>query len=274
VSEQAIAITFFVLIIALTLGITAWAARLNKDTAHHYVAGGEIKGWQNGLAISGDYLSAASFLGIAGAIALTGFSGFFFSIGYLVAYLVVLLLVAEPLRNLGKYTFADMLAARFNVSSVRSVAALSTIAISTFYMIAQLVGAGALITLLLGLPYWLSVIIIGVLMTIYIVAGGMVATTWIQIVKAVLLIAGTLALSIIVLANYGFNPVALFNAVDSELGTGMVQPPAPGGLLSGIDVVSLNVALVFGTAGLPHILMRFLTVPDARTARKSIIWAT
>jgi cation/acetate symporter len=274
VSDQAISIIFFVLIIALTLVITAWASRRNVDTSHHYVAGGEIKGWQNGLAISGDYLSAASFLGIAGAIALTGFSGFYLSIGFLVAYLVVLLLVAEPLRNLGKYTLADMLTSRFNMRSVRSVAALSTITISMFYMIAQLNGAGALIGLLLGLPYALSVVIIGVLMTVYIVAGGMIATTWIQIVKAVLLIAGAFSLSVIVLGNFGFNPVALFNEVQSQLGTEMVQPPPPSDFLTGIDVISLNIALVLGTAGLPHILIRFLTVPDAKTARSSIVTAT
>ncbi|HYZ06963.1 MAG TPA: cation acetate symporter [Rubrobacter sp.] len=273
-SDQVIAIIFFVAIIALTLGITAWASRRNKDTSHHYVAGGEIKGWQNGLATSGDYLSAASFLGIAGAIALTGFSGFYLSIGFLVAYLVVLLLVAEPLRNMGKYTLADMLASRFNTSSVRSVAALSTIAISMFYMIAQLNGSGALIGLLLGLPYWLSVIVIGILMTVYIVAGGMIATTWIQIIKAVLLIAGTVTLSILVLARYGFNPFALFAAVDSKIGSEFLVPPPPTTLVAGLDVISLNIALVLGTAGLPHILIRFLTVPDAKTARSSIVTAT
>jgi cation/acetate symporter len=273
-SNQAIAIIFFVAIIALTLGITAWASRRSKDTSHHYVAGGEIKGWQNGLAISGDYLSAASFLGIAGAIALTGFSGFYLSIGFLVAYLVVLLLVAEPMRNMGKYTFADMLASRFNNPSVRSAAALSTIVISMFYMIAQLNGAGALIGLLLGLPYWLSVIGIGILMTIYIVAGGMIATTWIQIIKALLLIAGTLTLSILVLARYGFNPLNLFSAVDSKLGGEFLIPPPPTTLVAGLDVISLNIALVLGTAGLPHILIRFLTVPDAKTARSSIVTAT
>ncbi len=277
-SDQAIAVIFFVAIIALTLGITIWAARQNKDTSSHYVAGGNIKGWQNGLAISGDYLSAASFLGIAGSIALTGFSGFYLSIGFLVAYLVVLLLVAEPMRNMGKYTFADMLASRFNTSSVRSVAALSTIAISMFYMIAQLNGAGALVGLLLGLPYWFSVIVIGILMTIYIVAGGMVATTWIQIIKAVLLIAGSVLLSILVLAQYGFNPLALFAAVESEIGAEarVPPPPVPGaeGLFLSLDVISLNIALVLGTAGLPHILIRFLTVPDAKTARSSIITAT
>ncbi len=275
-SDRVISIIFFVLIIALTLGITAWASRQNKSTSDHYVAGGGIKGWQNGLAISGDYLSAASFLGIAGAISLTGFSGFYLSIGFLVAYLVVLLLVAEPLRNLGKYTFADMLASRFNKPSVRSAAALSTIAISMFYMIAQLNGAGALIELLLGLDYVLSVILIGILMTVYIVAGGMVATTWIQIVKAGLLIAGTLALSLFVLAqpSIGFNPVNLFNEVESQIGSEMVVPPPPAGLVAGLDVISLNIALVLGTAGLPHILIRFLTVPDAKTARSSIVTAT
>jgi cation/acetate symporter len=273
-SDQVIAIIFFVAIIALTLGITAWASRQNTDTSHHYVAGGEIKGWQNGLAISGDYLSAASFLGIAGAIALTGFSGFYLSIGFLVAYLVVLLLVAEPLRNMGKYTLADMLASRFNTSSVRSVAALSTIAISMFYMIAQLNGSGALIGLLLGFPYWLSVIVIGILMTVYIVAGGMVATTWIQIIKAVLLIAGTVTLSVLVLARYGFNPLALFAAVENDIGGEALVPPPPSTLIAGLDVISLNIALVLGTAGLPHILIRFLTVPDAKTARSSIVTAT
>ncbi len=273
-SDQTIAIVFFVLIIAVTLGITAWAARKNKSASDHYVAGGKISGFQNGLAISGDYLSAASFLGIAGAIALTGFSGFYLSIGFLVAYLVVLLLVAEPLRNLGKYTLADMLASRFNTSSVRSAAALSTIVISMFYMIAQLVGAGALIELLLGIPYSVSVIIIGILMTVYIVIGGMIATTYIQIVKAVLLIVGTVVLSVMVLAQFSFNPVALFNEAAANLGPEAVAPPAPSGLTAGLDVISLNIALVLGTAGLPHILIRFLTVPDAKAARSSIITAT
>jgi cation/acetate symporter len=273
-SDQAISIIFFIAIIALTLGITAWASRQNTGTDSHYVAGGQITGWQNGLAISGDYLSAASFLGIAGAIALGGFSGFYLSIGFLVAYLVVLLLVAEPLRNMGKYTLADMLASRFNTSSVRSVAALSTIAISMFYMIAQLNGSGALVGLLLGFPYWLSVIVIGILMTVYIVVGGMVATTWIQIIKAVLLIAGTVTLSVLVLARYGFNPLALFAAVENDIGREALVPPPPSTLLAGLDVISLNIALVLGTAGLPHILIRFLTVPDAKTARSSIIIAT
>ncbi len=272
-SDRAISITFFILVIALTLGITAWAARKNRSTSDHYVAGGKLSGWQNGLAISGDYLSAASLLGVVGAIALEGFSGFYLSIGFLVTFLVLLLLVAEPLRNLGRYTFADMLASRFNASGVRSAAALSTVTICMFYMIAQLNGAGAVIGLLLSLPYALSVVIIGTLMTIYIVAGGMIATTWIQIVKAVLLMVAILILSVLVLANFGFNPFALFAAVENDLGAGALVPPEPGGLLAGLDLISLNIALVLGTAGLPHILIRFLTVPDAKTARTSLVMA-
>lgn len=268
------AFAFFVLIIAITLAITAWAARRNKSTSDFYVAGGQIKGWQNGFAIAGDYMSAASFLGIAGAISLKGFSGFFYSIGYLVAYLVVLLLVAEPLRNLGKYTMADMIASRFNAKTIRSVAALNTVAISTFYMIAQLVGAGAIIKLLLGLDYTTSIIIIGILMTIYVVAGGMLATTWVQIVKAILLMGGTIFISIAVLAKFHFSPIEFFNSVAAKLGDGAVTPPEPTTFLAGLDTVSLNLALVLGTAGLPHILIRFLSVPDAVTARRSIVFAT
>jgi cation/acetate symporter len=273
-STDITAFAFFIAIIAITLVITYIAAKRNTDTAHHYVAGGEIKAWQNGLAISGDYLSAASFLGIAGAIALKGFSGFYLSIGFLVAFLVVLLLVAEPLRNLGKYTVGDVLTARFNARGVRSASALNTLSISMFYMIAQLIGAGALISLLLPISFNLSVIIVGILMTIYVVAGGMLATTWIQITKAVLLILGSIALSIAVLAQFSFNPLALFAAVEAEVGRAAIIPSPPGGLTTGLDTISLNIALVLGTAGLPHILIRFLTVPDAKAARRSIIVAT
>ncbi|MGI8909221.1 MAG: solute symporter family protein [Rubrobacteraceae bacterium] len=273
-STDITAFAFFIAIIAVTLIITYWAAKRNTDTAHHYVAGGEIKPWQNGLAISGDYLSAASFLGIAGAIALEGFSGFFLSIGFLVAFLVVLLLVAEPLRNLGKYTVGDVLTARFNAKGVRSASALNTLAISMFYMIAQLIGAGVLISLLLPISFNVSVIIVGILMTVYVVAGGMVATTWIQITKAVLLILGSIGLSIAVLAQFGFNPIALFSAVENEVGRAAIVPAPPAGLVPGLDTISLNIALVLGTAGLPHILIRFLTVPDAKAARRSIIVAT
>ncbi len=273
-TDDIVALIFFVAVILLTLGVTYWAAKRNVGASSHYVAGGQITGWQNGLAISGDYLSAASFLGIAGAIALSGFSGFYLSIGYLVAYLTVLLLVAEPLRNLGKYTLADMLTTRFNARGVRAASALNTIAISTFYMIAQLVGAGALIALLLPfMPPTLSIILVGILMTVYVVAGGMVATTWIQIIKAVLLVTATIALTIAVLAQFSFNPLTVFNEVQAQAGREMVIPPPPETFGSGLDTVSLFLALVLGTAGLPHILIRFLTVPDAKTARSSIVWA-
>ena len=273
-TNDIIAFAFFTGIIAITLVITYWAAKQNTSAGSHYVAGGEIKAWQNGLAISGDYLSAASFLGIAGAIALNGFSGFYLSIGFLVAYLVVLLLVAEPLRNLGRYTVGDVLTARFNTKTVRSMAALNTVAISMFYMIAQLIGAGLLISLLLPIASWLAIIIVGILMTVYVVAGGMIATTWIQIVKAVLLILGSIALVIAVLAQFSFNPVNLFNEVQAQAGREMVIPSAPVSLADSLDTISLNLALVLGTAGLPHILIRFLTVPDAKAARRSIIVAT
>ncbi len=268
-----ISVSLFIGMVALTLVITLWAARRNKSASSHYVAEGKIKGWQNGLAISGDYLSASSLLGISGAVALTGFSGFFFSIGALCAFLTVLLLIAEPMRSLGKYTMADTIASRFNTSSIRSVAALSTVIICMFYMVAQLVGAGAIIQLLLGIPYALSVLIIGVLMTIYIVAGGMLATTWIQIVKAVLLMGGTLLLSALVLANFDFNPVVLFNEVYVNFGDEALGSPPPSGFVAGLSPISQNLALLLGVAGLPHILIRFFTVPDAKTARSSVLTA-
>jgi cation/acetate symporter len=271
---SASALTFFCLIILSTLVITWWAARRNQSASQFYTAGGGITAWQNGLAISGDYMSAASFLGIAGSIAITGFNGFFFSLGYLVAYLVVLFVVAEPLRNLGKYTLADALTTRFNAKTIRSVAALNTMAISTFYMIAQLVGAGAIIKLLFGWDYKISVLVIGVLMTIYVVFGGMLATTWVQIVKAVLLMGGTIALTFMVLSHFHFNPIEFFNSVSDKLGQKMLTPPTPTTFTVGLDNISLNLALVLGTAGLPHILIRFFTVRDAKTARKSVVYAT
>lgn len=220
-------------------------------------------------------MSAASFLGIAGMIALFGFDGFFYSIGFLVAYLVVLYLVAEPLRNLGKYTMADMIAARFDNKKIRGVAALNSIVISIFYMIAQLVGAGALISLLIpGLDYTASVLIVGVLMTVYVVFGGMTATSWVQIIKCVLLIAGTFIISLIVFAKFNFNILHMFD----EMRTATPLKEAflnPGNkFANGLDTLSLNLALVLGTAGLPHILIRFFTVKDAPTARKSVVVAT
>ncbi|OOE10767.1 solute symporter family protein [Fictibacillus arsenicus] len=268
------AFTLFLAIVALTLVITYFASKRTKTTSDFYTADGGLTGMQNGLAIAGDYMSAASFLGIAGSIALAGFDGFFYSIGFLVAYLVVLYLVAEPLRNLGKYTMADMIAARFNDKKVRGVAALNTIAISTFYMVAQLVGAGALIKLLLGIDYVYSVLIVGVLMTVYVVFGGMTATSWVQIVKAVLLMIGTFIISVMVFAKFGFSFTEMFAQVkqSTPLGESFLNPGNK--FKDPLDTISLNLALVLGTAGLPHILIRFFTVKDAPTARKSVVYAT
>jgi cation/acetate symporter len=272
--------------IAVTLGITYWAARRSAGANAYFAANRQITGWQNGLAVAGDYMSAASFLGIAGIIAFQGYDGFMYSVGFLVAYLTVLLIVAEPLRNAGKYTMADVLAYRLQARPVRSMAALSTLTVSTFYMIAQMVGAGALVTLLLkdsGLNYQTAVIGVGVLMIVYVVFGGMLATTWVQIIKAVLLMSGTLLLSLLVLAHFGFSFGNFFEAISQVTYTdakgavvtqdflqpGLRYKPPYGAL----DLISLGLALIFGTAGLPHILVRFYTVPDARTARTSVVWA-
>lgn len=265
------AFTLFLIIVFLTLVITYWASKRTQTTTDFYAAGRSISGWQNGIAIAGDYMSAASFLGIAGLISLGGFDGFLYSVGWLVAYLVVLIIVAEPLRNSGRYTLADMLAYRMKAKPVRSAAALSTLAISTFYMIAQLVGAGGIIKLLLGLNFELSIIIIGILMILYVVFGGMLATTWVQIVKAVLLMAGTILLSLLVLAQFGFSIVEMFNQVSAKFGQKFLEP----GLLykNPLDNISLGLALLAGTAGLPHILIRFYTVPNAKEARTSVVWA-
>jgi cation/acetate symporter len=235
--------------------------------------------------VAGDYMSAASFLGIAGIIAFQGYDGFMYSVGFLVAYLTVLLIVAEPLRNAGKYTMADVLAYRLKARPVRSMAALSTLTVSTFYMIAQMVGAGALVTLLLkdsGITYHTAVVGVGVLMIVYVVFGGMLATTWVQIIKAVLLMSGTLLLSILVLAHFGFSFAQFFEAISHvtyhDKGATVTQNFLEPGLrykppYGALDLISLGLALVLGTAGLPHILVRFYTVPDARTARKSVVWA-
>ncbi|MDQ0216622.1 cation/acetate symporter [Oikeobacillus pervagus] len=271
---SAVAITFFVVIVGITLFITFWAAKRTKTASEFYTAGGGLTGWQNGLAIAGDYLSAASFLGIAGAVALNGFDGFFFSLGYLVAYLVVLYIVAEPLRNLGKYTLADMISARFNEKKIRAVAALSTLTIVIFYMIAQLVGAGALIQLLLGMDYKIAVLFVGVMMTIYVLFGGMTATSWVQIVKAVLLMIGTVIISVLVLAKFNFNIFTMFDQMKTAtpLGENYLNPGVK--YKNPLDTLSMTLALVLGTAGLPHILMRFFTVKDAKTARSSVVTAT
>ncbi len=269
-----LAFILFLGIVGLTLVITYFASKKTKTTSDFYTADGGLTGWQNGMAIAGDYMSAASFLGIAGMIALNGFDGFFYSIGYLVAYLVVLYIVAEPLRNLGKFTLADMIAARFDNKKIRGIAALNTMSISIFYMIAQLVGAGGLIKLLLGIDYVYSVLIVGVLMTVYVVFGGMTATSWVQIVKAVLLMIGTFIISFIVFSKFDFSVVKMFSEMKAAT-------PLEGNFLNPgnkfhnpLDTISLNLALVLGTAGLPHILIRFFTVKDATTARKSIVYAT
>ncbi|RUL48649.1 solute symporter family protein [Lysinibacillus antri] len=269
-----IAIIMFVGIVGLTLVITWWASKKTSTASDFYTAGGGLTGWQNGLAISGDYLSAASFLGIAGAIALVGFDGFFFSIGYLVAYLVVLYIVAEPLRNLGKFTLADMISARFDAKKVRGTAALSTIVIVLFYMIAQLVGAGALIQLLLGIDYWIAVLLVGTMMTVYVLFGGMTATSWVQIIKACLLMLGTVIISFLVLAKFDFNILTMFSHMTTATDAGEAYLNPGLKYTNGIDTISMLIALVLGTAGLPHILMRFFTVKDAQTARSSVIWAT
>src|SRR4051794_13047311 len=276
----------FLAFIAVTLGITYWAAQKSSGSAAYFAAGRQIKAWQNGVAVAGDYMSAASFLGIAGLIAFCGYDGFMFSVGWLVAYLTVLLVVAEPLRNAGKYTMADVLAYRLSPRPVRAMAALSTITVSTFYMIAQMVGAGALVTLLLGsshVSYEAAVIGVGVLMIIYVVFGGMLATTWVQIIKAILLMAGTILLSLLVLRHFGWSFASFFDAVTrvtyhdkgvvvtkNFLEPGLRYTAANHGAL---ELISLGMALVFGTAGLPHILVRFYTVPDAKTARVSVVWA-
>ncbi|WYP25475.1 cation acetate symporter [Alkalihalobacillus sp. FSL W8-0930] len=267
-------ISLFFLIVGSTLVITYYAAKRTKTASEFYTAGGGLTGWQNGLAIAGDYLSAASFLGIAGAIALFGFDGFFYSIGYLVAYLVVLFIVAEPLRNLGKYTLADMIHARFDARKVRGVAAFSTITIVIFYMIAQLVGAGALIQLLFGINYSWAVALVGVMMTIYVLFGGMTATSWVQIIKAVLLMVATLVISVMVLFKFNFNILGMFNEMKTvtDHGADFLNPGLQG--RAPLDSISLMLALVLGTAGLPHILMRFFTVRDAKTARSSVVTAT
>lgn len=269
-----VSISFFLGIVALTLIVTYIAAKNTSDAKDFYTAGGGLKGWQNGLAISGDYLSAAAFLGVSGAIALSGFDGFFFSVGYVVANLVVLYIIAEPLRNLGKYTLADMITARFNEKKVRAAAAISTITIVILYMIAQLVGAGALIQLLFGIDYWIAVLIVGTMMTTYVLFGGMTATSWVQIIKACLLLFGTALMSFLVLRQFDYSIVTMFDKMSTATKYGDKFLISGLKYTNGFDSISMLIALVLGTGGLPHILMRFFTVKDAKTARTSISWAT
>ena len=269
---NAVAMIFFFGFISVTLGITWWAARRTRTTEQFYAAGRTISAGQNGFALAGDYMSAASFLGIAGLVSTTGFDGLIYSTGWLVGWPVVLFLIAEPLRNLGRYTFADVVATRLRQTPVRIAAAVGTLATVTLYLIAQMVGAGGLIRLMFGLSYERALLLVGIVMIGYVLFGGMIATTWVQIVKAVLLMTGALLLAGMVLLRFGMNPAALFAAAAARYGEGVL---APGKLVSNpFDAFSLGMALMFGTAGLPHILMRFYTVPDARAARTSVFVAT
>ena len=271
-TPNTVAIAFFLLFIALSLGITVWASRKTRTAEHFYAAGRSVTAFQNGLALAGDYMSAASFLGIAGLVALSGFDGLIYSIGWLVGWPIVMFLIAEPLRNLGRFTFADVLAARLAQTPIRIAAAIGSLAVISFYLIAQMVGAGNLIRLLFGLPYEAAVVIVGAVMLAYVLFGGMIATTWVQIIKAVLLLGGATLLAGLVLLRFSFNPLALFEYASTTYGASVL---APGRLVTDpIDAVSLGLALMLGTAGLPHILMRFYTVRDARTARTSVGYAT
>ena len=312
------AILMFGAFVIATLGITKWAAAKTKSAADFYTAGGGITGFQNGLAIAGDYMSAASFLGISAAVMASGYDGLIYSIGFLVGWPVITFLMAERLRNLGKFTFADVAGYRFKQTPIRAFAASGTLVVVAFYLIAQMVGAGSLIKLLFGLDYWIAVVLVGALMMVYVLFGGMTATTWVQIIKAIMLLAGVTFMAFMVLAQFGFSPEALFakgvevktalagtakeaaiaaatasaaaaatpeaaSAASAALEKANATDPAqigmaimgPGGFIKDpISAISFGMALMFGTAGLPHILMRFFTVPDAKEARKSVFWAT
>lgn len=266
------AIVMFLIFVSATLGITYWAARRTKTAKDFYTAGGGITGLQNGMAIAGDYMSAASFLGISGLVYLKGYDGLIYSIGFLVGWPIILFLVAEQLRNLGKYTFADVASYRLRQTPIRSLAASGSIATVILYLIAQMVGSGKLIQLLFGLQYEVAVLLVGVLMVLYVTFGGMLATTWVQIIKAFLLLSGATFMAIAVMAHYDFSFESLFATATQMKG---LEIMSPGGLVSDpVSAISLAIALMFGTAGLPHILMRFFTVSDAKEARKSVFYAT
>ena len=281
------AVIFFLVFIVLSLGITYWAARRTRTTSDFFVAGGGVTAWQNGFALAGDFMSAASFLGIAGLVAKSGFDGLMYSTGFLVGWPLVLFLIAESLRAIGKYTFADVVAYRLRQRPVRIAAAFGTVAVVLFYLIAQMVGAGKLIQLMFGQSYAMSIIVVGVIMMVYVLFGGMIATTWVQIIKAGLLLGGATLMAVLVLAKFGFNPLALFAdaarqynhdavaAVGGAAAKPAVNVLGPGPLVSNPwDAISLGLSLMIGTAGLPHILMRFYTVPDPAQARKSAFYAT
>ena len=287
-----VAISMFAVFVVATLWITKWAAGKTRSASDFYTAGGGITGFQNGLAIAGDYMSAASFLGISAMVMSSGFDGIIYSVGFLVGWPIITFLMAERLRNLGKFTFADVAGYRFKQTPIRAFAASGTLVVVAFYLIAQMVGAGALIKLLFGLEYWIAVVIVGVLMMVYVLFGGMTATTWVQIIKAVLLLTGVTFMAFMVLSQYGFSPEALFAKgveVKTQLAAAAATSPeevagatqkglsimGPGGFIKDpISAISFGMALMFGTAGLPHILMRFFTVPNAKEARKSVFWAT
>lgn len=269
---NATAIGGFLIFVVLTLVITWWASRRTTSADDYFSAGRSVTALQNGLALAGDYMSAASFLGIAGLVALSGFDGLIYSIGFLVGWPLVMFLIAEPLRNLGKYTFTDVVAARLRQTPVRIASAVGSLAVVTFYLIAQMVGAGNLVRLLFGISYEAAVTLVGCVMLAYVLFGGMLATTWVQIVKAVLLLAGAFLLALLVLVRFDMNPLALFSEAARQYGDAVL---APGKLVTDpLDAISLGLSLMLGTAGLPHILMRFYTVPDATTARNSVTYAT
>jgi cation/acetate symporter len=297
-TARSITIALFIIFVLVTLGITVWASRQTRSAADFYAGGRSFTGFQNGMAIGGDYMSAASFLGIAGIIALSGYDGFLYSIGFLVAWLVALLLVAELMRNSGKYTMADVLAFRLSQRPVRTAAAVSTITVSVFYLLAQMVGAGALVSLLLGIKPGqtflgmnadtakiATIVMVGVLMIVYVVVGGMKGTTYVQIVKAFLLMCGAVLMTVLVLVAFKFNLSGLLGdaAAKSGKGAAFLEPGLRYGkevagdatqtFYNKMDLLSLGIALVLGTAGLPHILIRFYTVPNAKAARKSVLWA-
>lgn len=268
------AILMFLLFVVATLMITYWAAKRTRSTSDYYAAGGGITGLQNGLAIAGDYMSAASFLGISGLVFLSGYDGLIYSIGFLIGWPLILFLIAERLRNLGRYTFADVASYRLEQLPIRTLSAFGALAVVILYLIAQMVGAGKLIQILFGLPYELAVVIVGVLMMLYVTFGGMIATTWVQIIKAVLLLSGATFIALMVLNHVDFDLEQLFRQAIAvhEKGEAIM---GPGGLVSDpVSAISLGVALIFGTAGLPHILMRFFTVADAKQARRSVFFAT
>lgn len=265
-------ITMFLIFVAATLGITYWAAKRTKTAKDFYTAGGGITGFQNGMAIAGDYMSAASFLGISALVYTKGYDGLIYSIGFLVGWPIILFMVAEQLRNLGKYTFADVASYRLRQTPIRTLAAFGSILTVILYLIAQMVGAGKLIQLLFGLDYNVAVVLVGVLMILYVTFGGMLATTWVQIIKAFLLLSGATFMAVAVMAHYNFNFESLFSTAVSMKDASIM---APGKLVSDpVSAISLGIALMFGTAGLPHILMRFFTVSDAKEARKSVFYAT